>query len=314
MSAVLETPTELDQLFRAWPALRDAVQPPPLPRVDGQHALSCANDWNEFTATLDSFRFRESDPANQCGPFQATGECLTPFSQPGDLIYTDPTLQPQDGDFVMVAFGQRTLSSDKFQGAAKLWREKYGTDPTCIATKRLRRLGSHWLLCVRRSFFWLDPDDRILGVVVRRERDGFALHAPAVACIDPNAATQVESVEDDSVSLINGGGAILSKSLSAVGLSYLLQVTATFDFWRTTAGTPEVYLDINGNSTQLGVSQSAFPTATASPGQRITLQCEVPITPSDEVSLTAAIVWTGMQPSGTAEVRNAALRCEKIKR
>jgi hypothetical protein len=131
----------------------------------------------------------------------------------------------------------------------------------------------------------------------------------------PNAATQVESVEDDSASLINGGGVVLSKSLSAIGISYLLQVTATFDVWKSSVGgTPEFYIDVNGNSTQLGVSQSAFPSATASPGQRITLQCEVPIDPSDEVSLSAAVVWTGAAPSGTAEVRNAALRCEKIKR
>lgn len=133
--------------------------------------------------------------------------------------------------------------------------------------------------------------------------------------INSFAATEIESVEDDSVSLINGGGVVLSESLSAVGIAYLLQVTATFDVWKTSVGgTPEFYIDVNGNATQLGVSPSAFPTATASPGQRITLQAQVPIVPANEVTLSAAVVWTGAQPSGTAEVRNAALRCEKIKR
>jgi hypothetical protein len=140
----------------------------------------------------------------------------------------------------------------------------------------------------------------------------------STAGIAPDAATSIESVEDDSVSLTNGGGVVLSDSLTSLELveGYLLQLTATFDVWITGGGgTPEFYLEAFGNSSSLAVSQSVFPTATASPGQRVALQLETPITLTDETGgLTSQIVWTGAQPAGTAEVRNATLRSEKIKR
>jgi hypothetical protein len=138
--------------------------------------------------------------------------------------------------------------------------------------------------------------------------------------IAPNAVFDVESFEDDSTSLINGGGVVLGNALTELGLveGYLLQATATFDIWitNTGGGTPEFYIEISGNSGSLGVSQSAFPVVSTSPGQRITLQCEVPIELADEggAGLFAHVVWTGAQPAGTAEMRNGALRVEKCKR
>jgi hypothetical protein len=139
--------------------------------------------------------------------------------------------------------------------------------------------------------------------------------AGATEDLVPNAATDVESVEDDTASLTNGGGVVLSKSLSEVAISYLLQATATMDVWITNngGGTPTFQIVVTNGST-LVTSQESVPSATTSPGQRITLQCEVEIDPADEPSLEVQVTWTGAQPTGTAEVRNAALRCEKIKR
>lgn len=105
-----------------------AVQPPALPRVNGSWSMQPEQEWSEFVAGLDAFRFRESDRANWCGPFQSCGTCLAPFSFPGDLVWIDPTLDPRDGDFVIVAWGEQALQQPAFKRAKLHWRELYGVD------------------------------------------------------------------------------------------------------------------------------------------------------------------------------------------
>lgn len=140
------------------------------------------------------------------------------------------------------------------------------------------------------------------------------------ADIEPGGVFELESVEDDSTSLINGGGVVMTLTLAPLGLveGYLLQVTATFDVWITafSGGTPEFFISVGGGAGAIGVGQSAFPTVTTSPGQRITLQLEIPIELADEAGsgVIAQVAWTGAAPAGTAEMRNGAMRCEKLKR
>lgn len=178
----------LDQILNLHPRMRDAVQPPKLPRVSGQFSFKPTEDWQAFVAGIDCFRFRDSALRNWIGPFFGTGNCLEGFGEEGDFSYYDPTLEPQDGDLVLVAWGPESLAGDKFQRARADWLEKYGSEPGPIATKRLRKLGSKWILAVRNSFYWLD-DSRILGVMVHRESSRAGLHSQRVCRIGPEAVT-----------------------------------------------------------------------------------------------------------------------------
>jgi hypothetical protein len=166
----------------------EPIQPPTLPRVNGTFTFNPSDDWAGFVASMADFRFRQSDRSNWLGPFVGYGDCLDPFTDPGDLTYYDPTLEPQDGDFLLVRWGPKALASEQFKRAADDWRKKYGVDPGPLASKRLRRVGSKWALCVRNSLFWLD-DCLVLGVMVHKDRGGVALHAPVTCAIGPDAAS-----------------------------------------------------------------------------------------------------------------------------
>lgn len=134
--------------------------------------------------------------------------------------------------------------------------------------------------------------------------------------IEPNAATNVVSFTDDTGSLTNGGGVVVGGVLSEYDTTYTMQLTCTFETWITDAfgGTPEFYVEVlkAGTSTN-EVSASVFPVATTSPGERFTLIVETDVIAADE-PVSAQLVWTGSQPGGTAEYRNAQLRAEAIKR
>lgn len=304
----------LDDILRAWPTLQNAVQPPQLPRVNGTFHLSPEKDWNEFVAGMEDFRFRESDPCNHVGPFRSTGDCLQPFSQPGDLVWIDPTLEPTDGDFVIVAWGPRSLASTTFQGAAQRWRDMYGVEPGPIATKRLRRLGHSWVLCVRRSHYWLEPDDRILGVLVRRERSGEALHSPSAHCITPNAATEVYSSSVAGPTTITPLAADVTRvTVPAQSNTYVAVVTATGDFWRNNSSPRNLFVLLTTVGGVSGVTGNLTPfRSTASPGERFSLRDE--FTVSDGLAHDFALRSESGVIGSQSSHENVRLQVEIIKR
>ena len=304
----------LDDILRVWPTLRHAVQPPTLPRVDGEFHLSPPQDWDAFVARMRDFRFRDSDRANHCGPFVARGQCLEPFSQAGDLVSIDPTLEPKDEDFVVVAFGDKTLQSERFQGARTRWRELYGCEPGRIATKRLRKFGHSWILCVRRSFFWLESDDRILGVVVRRERGGVDLHAPTSDCIDDNAATEVYSASVLGPTTITPLAADVTRvTVPALSGTYTAVVTATGDFYRNNASARNLFVLLTTVGGVSGVTGNLTPyRSTASPGDRVSLRDEFVV--SDGLAHDFALRSESGVIGSQATHENVRLQVEAIKK
>jgi hypothetical protein len=310
MSAVHKV-DPLEAIFRWRPALRDAVQPPALPFVNGQFSFKPEVDWAEFIAGLNDFRFRESDPRNWAGPFCSFGTCLDPFSQEHDLCYVDPTLEPRDGDFVLVAWGPRALASWQFQGARTNWIEKYGCEPGPIATKRLRRMGNDWLLCVRNSFYWL-ADSRVLGVMIRKERGSVELHAPASCAIDPNAATQVYAAVDDGPDSFNpsvNGDGYLSISGSGLDSASLLNGSLVID-----AQIVDPVSTLAGVSLQVTWSGGSESTPSIQPQhtdrRSYSFQHSFTTLPND----TAWTMRVSMSGNADITVQRAAMRAEVIKR
>lgn len=309
-------------ILSAFPQLANPVPPVPVPKsLGGTERFSVAEFWQDFTQRAASGEWRlrapTDDLTNLVGPFRGHGTCLAPVLPGGELQWVDPQMPAQDEDVVLVRLDALELQRIRERCRDKPgWMETYGeANPLC--TKLLKAFaGTYWLVTAG-SMFELGRN-HILGVLRKTFIDGRpAFEVPNIL---PNAATAVDSVEDSSTSLINGGGAVLQASLPALKMQegYHLQATATFDVWITNfgGGTPEFFVTVSavvGGAIASG--QSAFPTATTSPGQRITLQCEVPIDAADDASgLLVAVVWTGAAPAGTAEMRNGTLRVERLKR
>jgi hypothetical protein len=197
--------------FERWPQLRDAVPPRPLERLNGKFSMKVASDWAELVQRVERGEYRLRQPAASkdglVGPFHGRGECLVPLMHE-NLVWIDPAMPAEDGDLVIVQWHPDTLRGIIERGRRKPeWVAMYGENPSNIATKWLRRIGSeYWLVCksaclplAANPFY--GGENKILGVARYIERRGVPIYGSGeivAQAINQEAATEVASATDSS--------------------------------------------------------------------------------------------------------------------
>ncbi|MHB8816554.1 MAG: hypothetical protein ACYDAE_25280, partial [Steroidobacteraceae bacterium] len=192
-------------IFDTFPALAHAKQPPKLERVNGSFSFNPAEDFAHMVRRVESNTFRlrapESHTERLVGPFRGTGTCLRPVLFE-NYTWIDPTMEPADGDFVLVSLDPEELAGIIERGKDDPeWIATYGPNPGPVVVKILRSIGHQWYLSERKTCFPLTGfrahplkprNNRVLGVVraVMDMRTGkFLYDAPLARAIGQNAAT-----------------------------------------------------------------------------------------------------------------------------
>jgi hypothetical protein len=187
-----------------WPQLRSAVQPAPIPRLQRFNGAFCvADEWAQLVQRVERGEYRLRSPAASfrglCGPFHSIGHCLAPLKLPGDFEWLDPEAVPQDGDLVVIAWGEETVRRITERVARDVdLLSTYGSEPVTLGTKLLRKFGSAYMLVCRDSVIPL-RDNRVLGVVRYIERGGVPIYGCGIVAhqIGPDSVGSMFAGSDD---------------------------------------------------------------------------------------------------------------------
>jgi hypothetical protein len=127
--------------------------------------------------------------------------------------------------------------------------------------------------------------------------------------IEDEAATEIYSLTEASVTVTNVAVTVMAIAVPAVSVAHVVQITATFDAWREEVGNYVVFLQRDGSAT---AHSSRSIVSNASPGERITLTAELsrPSATADTYELN----YLGVDPGDVTEFRNLTMRVEIIKR
>jgi hypothetical protein len=96
----------MHEILATFPTLRDAVQPRDLQPATGSGSLEPAK---LFEQPL-QLRCPVDDASGLAGPFLHNGHCLVPWTEPGCISWVDPTIEPVDGDLVIVLLSQAQIN------------------------------------------------------------------------------------------------------------------------------------------------------------------------------------------------------------
>lgn len=301
---------QFQRITAMHPQLLDAVPPEPIERRDGTFHFNVAEDWKEFCSR--TWQPRPGDDANLVGPFRCYGECLSPFTQEGELHWYDAALAARDGDIVLVRWAPEVLEAMyQRNGSNEEWIRQYG-QPVPIATKLLKRLGNHLYLLTRKSAIPLG-NNRILGVLRRRVRDGVDVSAARVSLIEQYATTELYSVSDsgpDSYTVVTVPApptGYMSVALPAIQAGYAIRATLTTSMKVSSSGDicqASLQLYYSGGS-QAGDLIDCYDTLE----QSFTAQAEF----SPPTGLTSTLIMN-INTSGTATWRQSRIQAEIIKR
>lgn len=285
--------------------------PPPLEEV---FARVVADGWTPrnpaFGAELD--RLEQST---------VRGDCISPLLQAGDTVYVDHATPAQPGDIVSFALGRRGAEA---QNSAL----PSGQSP-CSQGDRWCKLYLRWrgldMLLDRHGnsatgtlMTLEDPDGDPLPSLhpVRNiRRNGRLLFAPDAHAsqVGLNAATDVYS--GSLVGPTTSGaqtGIFLTVAVPSVSYAHTAIVTMTGDFWKSNGGGVWMERDLHGTTTGGITSEERFLSATATPGERVTIQYEFANLAGSAYDYN--LHYDTTSPSFTITCENVRVQVEIIKR
>jgi hypothetical protein len=170
--------------------------------------FNAAEEWSRLATSTFRLRAPAASTEGLAGPYHGVGTCLAPVLLDGDLGWYDSTLEPVDGDFVLVRWSPERLREIVDRNRHKPeWVQMYGEDPPDIAGKWLRTFAREfWTVCNESMMplsarSWAPGTTEILGVLRYVIRNGKPIggsgEVPATShFIAPNAATATYSVFD----------------------------------------------------------------------------------------------------------------------
>jgi hypothetical protein len=284
-------------IFDTFPALAHAIQPPKLPRISGSFSFNPAAEFAQMVRQVESGTFRlrapESDTVKLVGPFRGTGTCLRPVLFENH-IWIDPTMEPADGDFVLVSLDPEEMAGIIERGKDdREWVATYGRNPGPVVTKILRSMGHEWYLAERETCFPLagfrahplkPRDNRVLGVVravMDPRTSQFLYDAPLAHAIGLNAATTTVINNSNTSGTVSGVTGLQSLGLVVNPVSpntaCTAIVTATVQCKQTagTLGDAKVLIRFADDGTTFNSSPQQVPIGSAS-FDHYTLQWQFP--------------------------------------
>ena len=327
-------------IFEQYPQLRTARQPPslPIPRC-GSFSYTPAAVFADLVRQVETGTFWLRSPTESTRglvPFRGMGSCLSPILN-NEIIWIDPSLEPADGDFVVVLLDPDELARiiERHRDDAE-WLATYGPNPGPIVTKLLKASGSDWFLQDRTSAFRLNGwrgeprSNRVLGVVRKVSRDGDDIYGSQLAhAVELNAITQTVSNSIAFPPNIDANGSnspltttVISVSIVSTGGLLIVNWNLGYDASGSAGGTTTsvkfvTYIDGAPLSSGEGVFLDSTPSAVWKLASiSITDQ---PAAGSHTYSLVITASGTGSGSgvpinSGVVELQSAFLNVSELKR